>query len=103
MDSLGKRPKEKYHSYTGEDGKVVDNIINWDFSTVVLLQKWNTDVSQFYSIQGKCYIFRILDMYTNEIISYDWSLHPNLEQIYYMLGFPFNKFPSVKGLIFHLD
>lgn len=29
----GKRPKEKYHSYRGEVGKVVANIINRDFST----------------------------------------------------------------------
>ena len=30
---LGKRPKEKYHSYKGEVGKVADNVINRDFST----------------------------------------------------------------------
>ena len=29
---LGKRPKEKYHSYKGEVGKVADNVINRDFS-----------------------------------------------------------------------
>ena len=29
----GKRPKEKYHSYRGEVGKVADNIVNRDFST----------------------------------------------------------------------
>ncbi|MBS6521520.1 MAG: IS3 family transposase [Clostridiales bacterium] len=29
----GKRPKEKYHSYKGDVGKVADNIINRDFST----------------------------------------------------------------------
>ena len=33
MGLLGKRPKEKYHSYRGEVGKVADNIINRDFST----------------------------------------------------------------------
>lgn len=34
----GKRPKEKYHSYTGEVGKIADNIINRDFSTTSPLQ-----------------------------------------------------------------
>ncbi len=29
----GKRPKEKYHSYRGEVGKVAVNVINRDFST----------------------------------------------------------------------
>ena len=44
---LGKRPKEKYHSYIGEVGKVAENLINRDFSTTAPLQKWTTDVSQF--------------------------------------------------------
>lgn len=43
----GKRPKEKYHSYKGEVGKIADNIIDRDFSTTAPLQKWTTDVSQF--------------------------------------------------------
>ena len=29
---FGKRPKEKYHSYQGNVGKVADNIINRDFT-----------------------------------------------------------------------
>ncbi|MBR3867268.1 MAG: transposase, partial [Butyricicoccus sp.] len=36
----GKRPKQKYHSYKGEVGKVAANIINRDFSTTAPLQKW---------------------------------------------------------------
>ena len=34
----GKRPKEKYHSYKGEVGKIADNIIDRDFSTTLPLQ-----------------------------------------------------------------
>lgn len=100
---FGKRPKEKYHSYKGEVGKVAENIINRDFSTTAPLQKWTTDVSQFNFPWGKCYISPILDMNTNEIISYDLSLNPNMKQIQRMLDIAFNKFPSVKGLIFHSD
>ena len=103
MELFGKRPKEKYHSYKGEVGKVADNIINRDFSTTAPLQKWTTDVSQFSFSWGKCYISPILDMNTNEIISYDLSLNPNLGQIHRMLDKAFEKFPSVTGLIFHSD
>ena len=39
----------------------------------------------------------------NEIISYDLSMSPNLEQIARMLKKAFDKFPSVEGLIFHSD
>ena len=103
MGLMGKRPKEKYHSYRGNVGKVADNIINRDFSTNMPLQKWTTDVSQFNFPWGKCYLSPILDMNTNEIISYDLSLSPNLEQIHRMLDKAFKKFPNVKGLIFHSD
>ena len=100
---LEKRPKEKYHSYKGEVGKIADNVIDRDFSTTAPLQKWTTDVSQFNFTWGKCYISPILGMNTNEIISYDLSLIPNLEQIRRMWDKAFEKFPEVEGLIFHSD
>ena len=88
----GKQPKERYHSYRGTIGKVANNIINRDFSATAPLQKWTTDVSQFNFSWGKCYFSAILDMHTNEIISYDLSLHPDLNQIKSMLEKAFNKF-----------
>ncbi len=103
MGLTGKRPKEKYHSYKGEVGKIAENVIGRDFSTTAPLQKWTTDVSQFSFSWGKCYLSPILDMNTNEIISYDLSLSPNMEQIRKMLESAFAKFPSVNGLIFHSD
>ena len=93
----GKRPKEKYHLYRGEVGKVADNIVNRDFRTEKPLEKWTTDVSQFSLPWGKCYISPILNMNTNEIISYNLSLSPNMEQIQDMLQKAFKRFPSVKG------
>ena len=100
---MGKRPKEKYHSYKGEVGKVADNLINRNFSTTAPLQKWTTDVSQFNFSWGKCYISPILDMNTNEIISFDLSMSPNLEQIHRMLEKAFDSFPNLNGLILHSD
>ena len=100
---LGKRPKEKYHSYKGEVGKIADNVINRDFKAAEPLQKWTTDVSQFNFSWGKCYISPILNMNTNEIISYDLSLHPTLDQVKRMLEKAFEKFPNVTGLVFHSD
>ena len=99
----GKKPKEKYHSYKGKVGQVAENIINRNFSTTAPLQKWTTDVSQFNFPWEKCYLSPILDMNSNEIISYDLALSPNMEQIKRMLNQAFKKFPDVKGLIFHSD
>ena len=100
---LGKRPKEKYHSYKGDVGRVADNLINRDFSTSAPLEKWTTDVSQFSFPWGKCYISPILDMNTNEIIAYDLSQSPNLEQISRMLNSAFERFPHPEGLVMHSD
>lgn len=103
MGLAGKNIKRKYHSYKGNVWKVADNIIDRDFSTTPPLQKWTTDVTQFGFSWGKCYLSPILDINTNEIISYDLSKHPNLEQIKRMLSGAFKKFPNVQGLIIHSD
>lgn len=103
MELFGKRPKEKYHSYKGETGKIAPNLIARDFTTTAPLQKWTTDVSQFKFSWGKCYISPILDMNTNEIISYDLSLSPNLEQVKRMLDAAFEKFDDVTGVVLHSD
>lgn len=98
----GKRPKEKYHSYKGNIGKA-DNIINRNFKANKPNQKWTTDVTQFNFPFGKCYLSPILDMYNDEIVSYNLSLHPNLEQITDMLDKAFAKYNDLSGLILHSD
>ena len=103
MGLKGKRPKEKYHSYKGETGKVADNIIARDFHADEPLKKWSTDVSQFSLPWGKCYLSPILDMATNELISYDLSTSPNFRQVTNMLNKAFEKFPEINGLILHSD
>lgn len=100
---FGKRPKEKYHSYKGKVGKIADNLIYRNFKADRPLQKWTTDVSEFKISWGKCYLSPILDMCTNEIISYDLSLSPNLIQITNMLDSAFKKFPKLNNLILHSD
>ena len=103
MGLLGKRPKEKYHSYKGETGKIADNIIARDFHADEPLKKWSTDVSQFSLSWGKCYLSPILDMATNEIIAYDLSRNPTFQQVTDMLDRAFEKFPETDGLILHSD
>jgi len=99
----GKRLKEKYHSYTGDAGKVADNIIDRDFSADAPFQKWPTVVSLFSLRWNKCYLSPLLDMYSNEIVSYDLLLLPDLAQILRILDSAFEKFPDTDGLVFHSD
>ena len=91
---FGKWPKEKYHSYIVKVSKIANNVINRDFNTTAPLQKQITDITQFnFSL--------ILDVHTNEIISYGLSLRLNLDQIKRVLNNAYSKFSSLKGLILH--
>ena len=103
MNLFALKPRPKYHSYKGKVGTIADNIINRDFTATKPLQKCATDVSQFNLSWGKCYFSPILDMHTNEILSYNLSLSPNLDQISDMLNKAFSRFPSVEGMILHSD
>lgn len=106
MTKLGLRAirrKEKYHSYIGEVGHVADNIINRNFVTTKPNKKRTTDVSQFNCPFGKCYLSPIIDMGMGDVVAWDLSLSPNLEQTMRMLNEAFRKHPHLEGLIFHSD
>ena len=95
--------KVRYHSYKGDAGRVAPNIIERDFTATRPNQKWVTDVTQINIGATKLYLSPILDMYNGEIISYNISTSPNLEQVYDMLQKAFDKFENLEGLIFHSD
>ncbi len=97
------KPKVKYHSYIGEVGHIADNIISRDFKASKPNEKWTTDVSQFNCPFGKAYLSPILDMFGTDIVAWDLSLSPNLEQTKRMLEEAFKKNPNLEGLIFHSD
>ena len=95
--------KVRYRSYRGEIGKVAPNIINRDFVATSPNRKWATDVTQINIGSSKLYLSPILDMFNGEIISYNISDSPNLEQVYDMLDKAFGKFDNLDGLILHSD
>ena len=94
---------KKYRSYKGEIGKVAPNLIQRDFSATAPNQKWTTDITEFSLFGTKIYLSPILDMYNSEIISYNISERPVLEQVLDMLDKAFKKLPDNTNLIFHSD
>ena len=93
----------RYRSYMGDIGKTAPNIIARDFTAEAPNRKWATDVTQINICSVKLYLSPILDMFNGEIISYNISRIPNLEQIYDMLDKAFDKFDNLDGLILHSD
>ena len=85
-----KRNKRKYSSYKGTVGKIADNYINREFYADKPNQKWYTDVTEFNLRGEKCYLSPILDGFNGEVISYNTSKSPNLEQINDMLNKAFD-------------
>ncbi len=103
MGLKSKIRKVRYHSYKGEVGKIAPNIIARNFVAEAPNRKWATDVTQIRIGSVKLYLSPILDMFNGEIISYNISEKPNLEQIYDMLDKAFTKFDNLDGLILHSD
>ena len=81
MGLKSKIRKIRYRSYKGEIGKIALNIINRNFIAQAPNRKWATDVTQINIGSEKLYLSPILDMFNGEIISYNLSRSPNIEQI----------------------
>ena len=106
MNEMGlkcKIRKVRYRSYKGEVGKIAPNIIKRNFIATAPNRKWATDVTQINVGTAKLYLSPIVDMFNGEIVSYNISTSPNLEQIYDMLDKAFAKYDCLDGLILHSD
>lgn len=81
------RRKRKYSSYKGEVGKKADNLIQRHFEASKPYEKCYTDVTEFAipTSSQKLYLSPVLDGYNSEIIAYQLSTSPNLEQVKAML------------------
>lgn len=99
----GKQRKNKYKSYKGAVGKLAENKLNREFASKAPFEKLATDVTEFAVCNEKVYLSPILDMYNNEIISYNISRSPNFEQTREMLKGLIVKLPKNAKPILHSD
>ncbi|SMC54061.1 hypothetical protein SAMN06296008_1071, partial [Polynucleobacter kasalickyi] len=74
------RPK-RYQSYKGVVGKAAPNLLNRDFEAKRPHQKWVTDVTEFNIKGEKVYLSPILDLYNQEIISYEIAQQPHISMV----------------------
>ncbi|WP_129559159.1 IS3 family transposase [Streptococcus pneumoniae] len=98
------RRKRKYSSYQGEVGKKADNLIQRQFEATKPMQKCYTDVTEFAipASSQKLYLSPVLDGFNSEIISYNLSTSPNLEQVKTMLEQAFTE-NYYENTILHSD
>lgn len=98
------RAKRRYNSYKGEVGKKADNLIKRQFKATQPLQKCYTDVTEFSILASdqKLYLSPVLDGYNSEIIAYNLSVSPNLQQLQTMLNEAFPE-KTYQDTILHSD
>lgn len=93
----------KYNSYRGNVGKAAPNLLNRDFHAEEPLKKLVTDVTEFQKDGKKLYLSPIIDLYNGEVISYNLSNHPDMEQIRDMLNKAFMRIPDNSHAMLHSD
>ena len=94
---------KKYKSYKGEIGKIAPSLLERDFSTTAPNQKWVTDITEFHLFGQKLYLSPILDLHSQDIISYTISDRPVLSMVTKMLDNAFAQIPAKSNLILHSD
>ena len=94
---------KKYKSYKGENGKIAPNILERNFNAKAPNQKWATDVTEFNVAGNKLYLSPIIDLYNQEIISYELTERPVFNQVVMMLKKAFKKIPNNTNLMLHSD
>ena len=98
------RRKRKYSSYQGEIGKKAENLIQRQFEAAKPMEKCYTDVTEFAipASARKLYLSPVLDGFNSEIIAFNLSCSPNLEQVQTMLEQAFTE-KHYENTIFHSD
>ena len=98
------RQKRKYSSHKGDVGKKAENLIQRQFEGSKTMEKCYTDVTEFAipASTQKLYLSPVLDGFNSEIIAYNLSTSPNLEQVKTMLEQAFTE-KHYKNTILHSD
>jgi putative transposase len=94
---------KKYKSYRGENGKIAPNILERNFKATAPNQKWATDITEFNVSGSKLYLSPIIDLFNQEIISYELTERPVFNQVVTMLKKAFKKIPNNTNLMLHSD
>ena len=94
------RQKRKYSSH----GKKADNLIQRQFEGSKTMEKCYTDVTEFAipNSTQKLYLSPVLDGFNSEIIAFNLSCSPNLEQVKTMLEQAFTE-KHYENTILHSD
>lgn len=87
-------PWRRYSSYRGETGGHVHNLLKRDFDAERPFSKLGTDVTEFKVAGGKAYLAPVYDMASKEIVAWDVSRHPDMDQQKRLLAMLAERLPA---------
>ena len=96
------RPK-RYQSYKGQVGRVADHLLCRNFKASQPHEKWVTDVTEFNIRGEKVYLSPILDLYNQEIVSYEVDTRPHHGMVQKMLESAIGCLKSHQSPMIHSD
>ena len=96
-------PWRRYSSYKGNMGGRVPNLLERDFTAAKPFAKLGTDVTEFKVAGGNAYLAPVYDMASKEIVAWDVSRRPDLEQQKRLLSMLASRLPAGASPILHSD
>lgn len=96
------RPK-RYQSYKGQVGRVADHLLCRKFTASQPHEKWVTDVTEFNVRGEKVYLSPILDLYNQEIVSYEVDTRPHYGMVQKMLDTAIDRLSPTQTPMIHSD
>lgn len=96
------RPK-RYKSYRGRVGKTAPNLLNRVFYADKPNQKWVTDVTEFKVADQKVYLSPMIDLFNQEVVSYEVRTSVTLPLVTDMLKSAIRKLGEDEKPIIHSD
>ena len=81
-----------------------ENILNQDFTTTTLNEKWVADITYIHTLKdGWCYLASVLDLYSKKIVGFSFSRSMTKELVLQALQNAVSAQKPRPGLIIHTD
>lgn len=96
------RPK-RYTSYKGDVGRIAPDLVQRKFTADKPNQKWVTDVTEFKVGEQKVYLSPVIDLFNQEVVSYEVGTSVRLSLVTDMLKKATAKLGRYETPIVHSD
>lgn len=80
------------------------NLLNRDFSTTTINEKWVADITYIHTVRdGWCYLASVMDLHSKKIVGFSFSRSMTTDLVMTALGNAYFTQKPAKGLLLHTD